>query len=185
MAVGVSTDGVFPWPEIVYRQVGHKLIACVAEEGGIRDVYPTPDRRYRMPAIFPREALGRLNTLNRASRRKLERLVAYCPRNCPVLVVYVVNGWLLLRLAGDVLMTYGFSGKVLTSAEKPGKAAYLPHQPKWLQSPPDQADWVVKCIHGHYLIDTFEAFTAACSALVARRRRTVAVATLAPGRSQL
>ena len=181
MTVGGVTGAAPHWPEIIYRQVGYKLIACIAEGAGYRDVYPTPARRYSIPKEFPTEALQRINALSPSRRRKLERLAAYCPSQCPVLTVYVVDDWLLLKLSGDVLMRDGGNGPVLMDAEKPGRAAFRPHQPQWLISPPDTSTWDVQCRHGRYLVDTFETFTAACAAHVARRRRTIAATALMPG----
>ena len=41
------------WPEIVYKQVGTKLIACLVEDGAYREVYPRPSRRYAtVPALL-------------------------------------------------------------------------------------------------------------------------------------
>jgi hypothetical protein len=186
MTVGGATGTAPHWPEIVYKQVGHKLIACTPEGAGYREVYPTPARRYSIPREFTNEALQRINALSPSTRRKLECLAAYCPSQCPVLIVYVVDNWLLLKLSGDVLMRDGGMGPVLMDAET-GRAAFRPHQPQWLISPPD-GSWSVQCRHGLYLVDAFEAFTAACAAYVARRRRTISVTALMPAlpdRSQM
>ena len=188
MTIGGVAGTAPHWPEIVYKQVGHKLVACTAEGAGYREVYPTPARRYGIPKEFPNEALQRINALSPRTRRKLERLAAYCPSQCPVLIVYVVDNWLLLKLSGDVLMRDGGMGGVLMDAEKPGRAAFRPHQPQWLISPPDTGTWSVQCRHGLYLVDAFEAFTVACAAYVSRKRRTIAATALMPAlpdRSQM
>jgi len=178
------------WPKIIYRAIGLNLIACVEDNGRLRDVYPIPARRYDWPREFPGEAFQRLYTYARETRRNLERLVVYCPahrgRPCVVLKVFSVDGWLLLKLSGERLIKAGYSNIRMQCADKPWADAYLKYQPVWLTQPPTSAYWRLGCRHGGpYLVDSFSVYDAACSAHAADRVRVVALTTLTLSRTRV
>lgn len=168
------------WPVIAYRQIGSRLVACHGDKDGLPVAYPKPERLYDLVGEWPSDAMARLKSLPRRSVRKLERLMVFCPEGCTLVAIYELNGWLLLKLRGEMLMRDGGVGPVLTSAERPGRAAYLPHQPRWLMGPPGEFAWSIYCPHGSHTINTFEAYTAACSAYVAKKRRATSAAAFTP-----
>jgi hypothetical protein len=84
---------------------GYQILVSRDEVGAFRRngfVY----RRAGSDSAEARE-LQRIRHLPSRVRHKLERLVAYCPSGCPMIVVYVFNEQLYVHLAGTVVAGAG------------------------------------------------------------------------------
>ncbi len=107
--------------------------------------------------------LNHLRTLPLRTRRKAERLAAYCPRGCQVVTVYATSGRLLLELRGNVLITGKTPMIHLPDAStryRPG--THLPHRGYWVtdEMHDPRSRWSAVCRHAAYPVSGATLLTA-------------------------
>lgn len=143
----------------------------------IRDLDPGPQmQRLHADRDAANAQLRRIRELPPGTRRKTERLAAYCPRGCQVVAVYAVSGMLLLDLRSDVLIT----GETLFGDVPDGRShprgTRLPHRGHWVTDRMLDRRWMVDCHHAAYPV----AGASLLALLPVTGRATVDVSALAP-----